>query len=244
MADAGDRAKAQDHFLVNVQNRHQQQQRPEQRGTVILPGLRVCGEGAGIVITHHDDQARAQDDGERAQAGRPIFAVAGIALIDGAERALDVADMGGIENGGTVTRRRIEEFTVGFAGFGDLLANQLNHITGSIDWHLGDARAVNEVISALLGIDVDARVGSLVSAGELSFAQSLVHLPGDADLGIPKIDLGIVDVPDQRLHGACWSLAADSVLNRSGILCEGCENGQRAECFQALYSAFEETTYH
>ena len=39
MADAGHRAEAQHHFLVDVEHRDEQQQRPQQGGAVVLAGL-------------------------------------------------------------------------------------------------------------------------------------------------------------------------------------------------------------
>ena len=60
MADAGDGAEAQHHLLVDVEHRHQQQQRPQQRGAVVLAGLGIGAEGAGVVVADHDDEARAQ----------------------------------------------------------------------------------------------------------------------------------------------------------------------------------------
>ena len=66
MADAGHRAEAQHHLLVHVEDRDQQQQRPQQRRAVVLAGLGVGGEGAGVVVADHDDQAGAEDREQRA----------------------------------------------------------------------------------------------------------------------------------------------------------------------------------
>jgi hypothetical protein len=57
MTDPGYRAEAQDHLLIDVQNRNEEDERPEKRGTVILASLGVGAKCAGIVVAHHHDQA-------------------------------------------------------------------------------------------------------------------------------------------------------------------------------------------
>ena len=96
--DAGDRAKSQHHLLVHVEHRNQQRQRPHQRGAVVLAGLGIGAEGAGVIVAHHDDEAGAEDREERLDPVLPGQAALGIVLGDGAERTDDVAEMRLIEN--------------------------------------------------------------------------------------------------------------------------------------------------
>src|SRR5580693_4524355 len=58
----GDGAQPKHHFLVDVQHRNQQHQRPQQVHPVVLPGLCVGRDTAGVVVAHHHDQSRAGDD--------------------------------------------------------------------------------------------------------------------------------------------------------------------------------------
>ena len=99
MADAGHRAEAQHHLLVDVEHGNQQQQRPQQRRAVVLPGLGVGAEGAGVIVADHDDEAGTEDREQRLEAVLPSGARAVIAVKDGAEGAVDMADMGLVENG-------------------------------------------------------------------------------------------------------------------------------------------------
>jgi hypothetical protein len=100
MADAGHRAQAQHHLLVDIENWNQQRHRPEQRRAVILARLAVGREGASVVVAGHDDEAGAEDGKQRRQPMLPSGARADIAVKDGSEGAVDVADMRGVENGG------------------------------------------------------------------------------------------------------------------------------------------------
>ncbi len=68
VADAGDRAEPDDHLLVDDQHRDQQQQHPQQAGAVVLAGLRVGRDAAGVVVADHHDQAGADDRQQRQQA--------------------------------------------------------------------------------------------------------------------------------------------------------------------------------
>ena len=97
VADAGDRAQAQHHFLVHVQHRDQQDERPQQPGAVVLAGLAVDGERAGVVVADHDDQPRADDGQQRLQLGGHAPARRQVVQRDGAERAADVADVRGVQ---------------------------------------------------------------------------------------------------------------------------------------------------
>ena len=63
MPDAGHRAQPEHHFLVHVQHRNKQQERPQQLRAVVLAGLAVGREGACVVVSDHHDQAGA-DDGQ------------------------------------------------------------------------------------------------------------------------------------------------------------------------------------
>ena len=99
MADAGDGAQAQHHFLVHIEHGDEQCERPEQGGAVVLAGLGVGAEGAGVVIADHDDEAWAEDREQRFQARRPALARAGVVPADGAERAPDISQVSAVEHG-------------------------------------------------------------------------------------------------------------------------------------------------
>ena len=99
MADAGDRTQPDHHLLIDDQDRDEQQKGPEQGGVIVLPGLGVGGDAAGVVVADHDDDARAHDGGQGEEALLPGVALADVADLDAAEGALDVAQVGLIENG-------------------------------------------------------------------------------------------------------------------------------------------------
>ena len=105
MADAGHRAEAQHHLLIDVEDGNQQQQRPQQRRAVVLAGLGIGAERAGVIVADHDDQAGAEDREQGLQLAPPAAARACVMAKDRSERALDVADMGLIEDGGIARRR-------------------------------------------------------------------------------------------------------------------------------------------
>ena len=65
VTDAGDDSKAEDHLLVDVEDRHQQQQHPKKAGAVILSCLRIGAKSTGIVVAGHHDEARANDREQR-----------------------------------------------------------------------------------------------------------------------------------------------------------------------------------
>jgi hypothetical protein len=98
--DPGDRAEAQHHLLVHVEHRNKQQQRPEQPGAVVLPGLPVGGERAGVVVADHHDQPGADDGQQRLEVGRASPPGRGVVQPDGAECAADVADVLVVEYSG------------------------------------------------------------------------------------------------------------------------------------------------
>ena len=99
----GDRPEPDDHLLVDDQHRDQQQQHPQQAGAVVLARLRVGRDPAGVVVADHHDQPRA-DDRQQRQRPRAQAAVRLLVLTDRAERALDVADVGGVEHGALARR--------------------------------------------------------------------------------------------------------------------------------------------
>jgi len=103
MPHPGDRAEADHHFLVDHQYGDEQQQHPEQGGAVVLPGLGVGGDAAGVVVPDHHDQTGAEDGQQGQQPGLQGAGGVGVVDADPAQGALDVADMGGIEHRG---RRR------------------------------------------------------------------------------------------------------------------------------------------
>ncbi len=93
MADSGDRAEPGDHLLIDNQHGDQQHEDPQQAGAVVLPGLGVRGDAARVVVAEHHDQAGAHDREQAAQppgpAGRLVLGTGP----DGAEGALDVAEV-------------------------------------------------------------------------------------------------------------------------------------------------------
>ena len=97
--DAGDRAEPDHHLLVDDQHRDQQQQRPQQAVPVVLPGLRVGGHAAGVVVADHHDQPGAHDSQERDQlALEPAALLILIAQPDPAECALDIPEVSVVEH--------------------------------------------------------------------------------------------------------------------------------------------------
>ena len=99
VTDAGHGAQPQHHFLIDEEHGHEQQHGPQQGGAVVLSRLRVGAEGAGIVIADHHDEAGPENREQRAHAGPPAVARRGVVMGDGAERALDVAEVRVVENG-------------------------------------------------------------------------------------------------------------------------------------------------
>ena len=110
--DAGDGAEPQHHLLIDVENRDQQRHRPQQRRAVILAGLAVGRKCAGVVVAGHDDQPRAENGQKRRKPMLPRFARSDIAVKDGSESALDVAEVRVVEDSGHGA------FDVGFGGHG------------------------------------------------------------------------------------------------------------------------------
>ena len=100
--DARHRPQAHDHLLVDDQHRDQQQQNPEQARPVVLPGLDVRRDAAGVVVADHHDQARTHDRQQREQPPAPGAARADVVEADRPEGALDVADVRFVED-----RRRL-----------------------------------------------------------------------------------------------------------------------------------------
>ncbi len=98
MADARDGAESQHHLLVDVKYGDQQQQRPQQRRAVVLAGLGIGPESAGVIVADHDDETRTENGQKCLEPVLPACAGAVVSLLDGAEGALDMAEMGGVEN--------------------------------------------------------------------------------------------------------------------------------------------------
>jgi hypothetical protein len=61
-------AEARDHLLNEVADRQQKDEQPEQVQAVLAAGLHVGGDGAGVVVGLHNDEAGADDDEEGEQA--------------------------------------------------------------------------------------------------------------------------------------------------------------------------------
>src|SRR5208283_1981467 len=93
MANAGHSAESQHHFLIDVEHRSQQQQRPEQRCAVVLTSLGVGPEGAGVIVTDHHDETWTENGQKGLEPMLPAFTGTVVAMMDGAEGAVDMADM-------------------------------------------------------------------------------------------------------------------------------------------------------
>ena len=100
VTDPGHSAKAQNHLLIDIEDRDERQQRPEQRDAVVLAGLGIGSERAGVIVADHDDEARTEDCEQRRQLAPPAAPRAGVVMEDCSERAVDVANMGLVEDGG------------------------------------------------------------------------------------------------------------------------------------------------
>ncbi len=98
MADAGHGTKTQHHLLVDVKDRDQQRERPQKRRAVILTGLRVGAKGAGVIVADHDDEPGSENREQCLQLGDPAGPRRGVAVQDRAERTVDVADLGSVED--------------------------------------------------------------------------------------------------------------------------------------------------
>ena len=79
---------------------------------VVLAGLGVGGHTAGVVVADHDDDPGPDDGGQGEQALLPAVPLADVADRDAPEGALDVAQVGLVEDGGG---RRLE---LAWRGFG------------------------------------------------------------------------------------------------------------------------------
>ena len=105
MADAGHGAEPQHHFLIDVEHGNQQQQRPEQRGAVVLASLGIGPECAGVIVADHDDETWTENGEKGLEPVLPACAGTVVALPDGSEGAVDMADMGFVEDGRVRGRR-------------------------------------------------------------------------------------------------------------------------------------------
>ena len=92
------RPQTQHHLLVDIEHRHQQQQRPQHAGSVVLPSLGIGAERPGVVVPDHHDQTRADDRQQRLQPHRCPIARGHITLSDRAERTLDITGVGTVQH--------------------------------------------------------------------------------------------------------------------------------------------------
>ena len=100
MADARNRAEAQHHFLIYVQDGDQQQQCPQKVCPVILAGLGIRAESAGVVVAHHDNEARPDNGKQSLQLGGEAGPDSNVLPANSPECSVDVAYMGGVDNCG------------------------------------------------------------------------------------------------------------------------------------------------
>jgi hypothetical protein len=106
VADARDGAEPQHHFLIHIEHGDQQHQRPQQGRAIVLTRLRIGAERAGVVVADHHDESRSQNCEQRAYARPPAVARTVIIAADCSERAIDIADMRFVEDGGLLDRHR------------------------------------------------------------------------------------------------------------------------------------------
>ena len=99
MAHAGHGAEAKHHVLADVEHRDQEAQCPHEMRAEVLTGLSVGREGAGVVVADHDDQPGPDDGKQRLELERHPRTGGGVAVLDGAQGAVDVADVGVVEDG-------------------------------------------------------------------------------------------------------------------------------------------------
>ncbi len=106
VADPRNGPQADHHLLVDDQHGDQQQQHPQQARAVVLPGLRIRGDTARVVVADHHDQARAHDRQQRHRPRAPAVALAGVVHADRPECSADVADVRLVQDGGHTLRAR------------------------------------------------------------------------------------------------------------------------------------------
>ena len=99
VAHAGHGAEAKHHVLADVEHRDQEAQRPHEMRAEVLTGLSVGREGAGVVVADHDDQPGPDDGKQCLELERHPRTGGGVAVLDGAQGAVDVADVGVVEDG-------------------------------------------------------------------------------------------------------------------------------------------------
>ena len=99
MADPRDRAEAEHHFLADVENRNEQEQRPEQVGAVVLACLGVGTERAASLSPTMTISPGPTIAEQGLQLGRKTWAGRHIASGDSAESPTDVADVFRVEDG-------------------------------------------------------------------------------------------------------------------------------------------------
>ena len=102
VTDARDCAQAHHHLLVHDEDRDEEGKRPQEGEAEVLTRLRVGGDAARVVVADHDDQSRPHDGEQGQQARRPRSARTRVVLADGAERSMDVANVGGVKHGRAV----------------------------------------------------------------------------------------------------------------------------------------------
>ena len=178
MADAGDRAQPDHHLLVDDQHRDEQQKGPQQGGVVVLAGLGVGGDAAGVVVADHHDDARAHDGGQGQEALLPGVALADVADGDAAEGALDVAEVGLVEDG---RGRRLQLAVRGFVGAVESAAPEPSAplaVTRSVTGYpLGSGREGWSGLLAGLEFAGLGRVGQLRLAGRRAAAPDGAEAP-------------------------------------------------------------------
>src|SRR5664279_1506154 len=110
MTYARDGAEAHDHLLIDNQDRDEQEQHPQEARAVVLTGLRVGGDAAGVVVADHDDEPGA-DDREQRHPARAQSTPTLLVLADRAKGTANIADVRGVEHRalarrGSLSRRR------------------------------------------------------------------------------------------------------------------------------------------
>ena len=106
MPGAGDGAQAHHDLLRDEDDGGERDEQPQQPRSVLLARAREEAEAGGVVVGGHDDEPRPEDRGERREARADPAGGRDGRLAQGAERALDVADVRPVEHRAPPGRRR------------------------------------------------------------------------------------------------------------------------------------------
>jgi len=97
VAFAGGDAEARDHLLHEVADGEEEDEDPEEVEAVLASGLHVGGDGSGVVVGFHDDEAGTEDDEEAEDGAEP--GAADVGLVGGLRLGLEGGREAGLEAG-------------------------------------------------------------------------------------------------------------------------------------------------